>query len=312
MMFDRIRRQRALRVRARKALALVWLAAPFFVPLTAMNPAAQAEPAGKKADEVDTEHMFGFTEGSEIGEKGETELLSETTGRFGRLSGSYSQIASMLEAKYTLADRFRVSAAATLAYYDISGVSGLDDRRQALAQSISFTARYRLLDHQDAPFAFTLSAEPRWGFVDEMSGARADSVGAQFAMLADRELIPGRLFSAVNLLYEPERTRLRGRSEVSREATVGLGAALTALAVRGVFVGVDLRYLRQYEGLPLNRFAGQALYVGPTFYSTLGQRTLVSAAWETQIWGAEPNGSAALDLRHFDRHQAKLRLAVSF
>ena len=62
---------------------------------------------------VDTEHMFGFTEGSDIGEKGETELMSETTGHFGKLGGSYAQVGSMLEAKHTLAENFRVSAAAT-------------------------------------------------------------------------------------------------------------------------------------------------------------------------------------------------------
>lgn len=36
--------------------------------------------AGKRADktgEVDTEHMFGFTEGSDIGEAGEKELESD-------------------------------------------------------------------------------------------------------------------------------------------------------------------------------------------------------------------------------------------
>jgi hypothetical protein len=100
-----------------------------------------------------------------------------TTGHFGKFGGSYSQIASMIEAKYTLTDRFRVSGAATLAYYDVSGVPGMDDRRQVSVQSISFSARYRVLDHQQAPFALTLSAEPRRGFVDEWSGAPADEIG---------------------------------------------------------------------------------------------------------------------------------------
>src|SRR5215471_10527051 len=152
-----------------------------------------------------------------------------------------------IEAKYTLTDRFRVSAAATLAYYDISGVIGMDDRRQASVQSISFSARYRLLDHQRAPFALTLSAEPLRGFVDETTGAPADAIGATFAALADRELVPERLYGAFNLIYEPERTRLHGSGEVSRQAIVGFGAAATALMVHDVFVGVDVRYLRQYD-----------------------------------------------------------------
>jgi hypothetical protein len=91
-----------------------------------------------------------------------------------------------------------------------------------------------------------------------------------------------------------------------------VGAGLTALTAAGVFVGVDVRYFRQYDGLPLNTFAGQALYLGPTFYANLGPHALISAAWETQVWGTASGGSAGLDLVHFDRHQAKLRIAVMF
>jgi hypothetical protein len=150
---------------------------------------------------------------------------------------------------------------------------------------ISFSTRYRLLDHEQAPFALTLSAEPHRGFVDDWSGAPADEIGAVFAALADRELIPDRLFGAFNLTYEPERTRLHGSPEISREATFGASAAATARMVHGVFVGVDVRYFRRYEGLPFNSFAGQALYVGLTFYANLGPHALVSAEWATQAWG---------------------------
>lgn len=78
---------------------------------------AQAEPrrAAHGVGEVDTEHIFGFTEGSDIGAVGEKELETDSTGRFGRAGGSFSNIATALEAKYTLTERFRVSAAATVA-----------------------------------------------------------------------------------------------------------------------------------------------------------------------------------------------------
>jgi len=84
------------------------------------------------------------------------------------------------------------------------------------------------------------------------------------------------------------------------------------LTVHGFFVGVEARYFRQYEGFPLNNFAGQALYVGPTFYAKLGEHALISAAWNSQAWGSASGGSGAHDLVHFDRHQARMRLAVTF
>jgi hypothetical protein len=71
---------------------------------------AQAEPrtAAHGAGEVDTEHMFGFTEGSDIGARGEKELETDSTGRFGRATGSYNNIATAFEAKYTFTEYFRV------------------------------------------------------------------------------------------------------------------------------------------------------------------------------------------------------------
>jgi hypothetical protein len=71
------------------------------------------------------------------------------------------------------------------------------------------------------------------------------------------------------------------------------------------------RNLRHYKGLALNGFAGQALYIGPTFYAAFGERYFVSAAWSIQVWGAVPGSSGMLDLINFERHQAKLRLGVS-
>ena len=274
---------------------------------------ARGDP-GKRADktgEVDTEQMFGFTEGSDIGEVGEKELETDSTGRFGRSGGSYNNVAAALEAKYSFSDRFRLSADATVAYYDIAGVSGLDDRRQGALQSVSFDARYRLFDREHAPFGLTLSVAPHRGFGDEMSGEPADQYGAAIRLLADRELIPGRLFAAFNISYEPEQTRLRASGETLRESTLGVGAALAMQVMPNVFRGAEVRSLRHYDGLGLNDFAGQALYIGPTLYATFGQYFL-SAAWNVQVWGAVAGSSGALDLVNFERHLVKLRAGVTF
>ncbi len=289
-------------------LASMWLAALAAPGWASADDRKHADKAG----EVDTEHMFGFTEGSDIGEAGEKELEVDSTGRFRKLDGSYNNVATALEAKYSFSDRFRLSAVATVAYYDIAGVSEFDDRRQAALQSISFDARFRLFDREHAPFGLTLSVQPRRGFTDEMSGERGDQYGAEFRMLADRELIPGRLFAALNVSYEPEQTRLRASGETLRESMLGIGAALAMQVMPNVFIGAEARTLRHYEGLGLNSFAGQALYIGPTFYATFGQGYFLSAAWNVQVWGAVAGSSGALDLVNFERHQAKLRVGVVF
>ena len=275
---------------------------------------ARGDP-GKRADktgEVDTEHMFGFTEGSDIGEAGDKELEADSIGRFGKLGGSYNTVATTLEAKYNFSDRFRLSADATVAYYDISGVNAIDDRRQGTLQSISFDARFRLFDREHAPFGLTLSVEPRRGFADDMSGEPADQYGAQVRVIADRELIAGRLFAAFNVIYEPEQTRLRASGETLRESTLGVGAALAMQVMPNVFVGAEARNLRRYDGLGLDGFAGQALYIGPTLYATFGERYFISAARNVQVWGAVAGSSGALDLDNFERHHVKLRIGARF
>jgi hypothetical protein len=312
-MFLHRRRVYASGLRTASLRLLLGLASMWLAGLAAPGSAsADNHKHADKAAEVDTEHMFGFTEGSDIGEAGEKELETDSTGRFGKLDGSYNKVATVLEAKYSFSDRFRLSAVATVAYYDIAGVSGFDDRRQAALQSVSFDARFRLLDREHAPFGLTLSVELHRGFADEMGGERADQHGAEIRMLADRELIPGRLFAALNVSYEPEQTRLRDSGETLRESMLGIGAALAMQVMPNVFIGAEARSLRQYEGLGLNSFAGQALYIGPTFYATFGQGYFLSAAWNVQVWGAVAGSSGALDLVNFERHQAKLRVGVAF
>jgi len=313
-MFSHCWSVRALPLRKAPRGALSRAILPIVLAVLVATSSARGDP-GKRADktgEVDTEHMFGFTEGSDIGEAGEKELEADSTGRFGKFGGSYNNVATTLEAKYSFSDRFRLSAVATVAYYDITGVNAIDDRRQGALQSISFDARFRLFDREHAPFGLTLSVEPHRGFVDEMSGEPADQYGAEFRLLADRELIPGRLFAALNVGYEPEQTRLRGSAETLRESTLGIGAALAMQVMPNVFVGTEARNLRRYDGLGLNSFAGQALYIGPTFYATFGERYFVSAAWNVQVWGAVARTSGALDLDNFERHHVKLRIGARF
>jgi hypothetical protein len=305
---------RALPLRKAPLGALLRTMLLIMVSLLAATSSARGD-SGKRADksgEVDTEHMFGFTEGSDIGEAGEKELEADSTGRFGKLGGSYNTVATALEAKYSFSDRFRLSAVATVAYYEITGLNAIDDRRQGALQSVSFDARFRLFDREHAPFGLTLSVEPHRGFADEMSGEPADQYGAEFRVLADRELIPGRLFAALNVSYEPEQTRLRGSGETLRESMLGVGAALAMQVMPNVFIGAEARSLRHYDGLGLNGFAGQALYIGPTFYATFGERYFISAAWNVQVWGAVAGSSGALDLDNFERHHVKLRIGARF
>jgi hypothetical protein len=262
--------------------------------------------------EFDTEHLFGFVEGADIGAQGEKEFVNDSTLRAGKASGSYANVASEFEVKYTALSWFRLSGGGVLAYYDAVGVPGIDDAHRAGAQSAFFDVRLHLLDRDSAPVGLTLSIEPHWGFLDETSGIPNTHFGTETALLLDRELVPARLLGAVNLSFANDRTRLLAFDGVQQESTLAAGVALARQLMPGVWLGAEMRYLRNYEGAALNVFSGQALYLGPTVYAPLTKKLWASAAFEFQVWGGAVGVPGSLDLVDFERYQAKVRVGFNF
>src|SRR5262245_1895291 len=207
--------------------------------------------SAEAAEKTDSEHLFGFTEGSDIGSKGEREFKNENTLRTGKKAGSFAAGSSEAELKYTVSDNFRVSAGATLAYFDINGVPGLGDANRAAMQSAAFSARFRLLDRNRGPVGMTFSIEPHWGFVDETKGLRIGPFGTEAAMLMDRELIADRLLAALNMTFENDRVRAVATTATRHESVLGSGLALAAQTSSGLWLGGEVRYLRSYDGAVL-------------------------------------------------------------
>ncbi len=280
--------------------------------LTIAGIVASALGSNVLADQIDTEHLFGFTIGTDIGDVGEKEIEAGTTARLGKRSGSYTALAQTLSFEYTPARNLRLEVTAAGAYHGIVGVPGLDDRRQAAFDGLSFDARYRLLDRANAPFGLAINVEPHWGRVDETSGAPVDRHGVDLTLAADKELVPNRIVGAFNLLYTPEVSRSRIDGTWSRESTVGVATALMVQIRPGIFVGAEARYLRSYEGLGLDRFEGHALFFGPTVYAKLSARSWIALAWSAQVAGRSVDETGALDLVNFERHQATLKFGVTF
>ena len=80
----------------------------------------------------------------------------------------------------------------------------------------------------------------------------------------------------------------------------------------GFLIGGEARYLRKYEGLGLDVFGGHALFVGPTVFIKLSERSRLTAAWSFQVAGRSALIGGALDLIDFERHQARLVYGINF
>jgi hypothetical protein len=80
----------------------------------------------------------------------------------------------------------------------------------------------------------------------------------------------------------------------------------------GLLIGGETLYLRRYEGLGLDVFSGQALFVGPTVFVKLSEGSRLTAALSFQVTGRAAATAGSLDLIDFERYQARLIYGVNF
>ncbi len=270
------------------------------------------QPGLGRAEGIDTEHIYAFMIGTDVGELGEREFQSETAGRFGKQAGTYQAVGQQMELEFVPIKNFRIEVGTTLAAHNIESVPNFVDRTQANWQGASLDLRYRFLDRETAPFGLTLALESHGNRIDETSAARAQNYGTELTLALERELIPGRAVATLNLGYQPEWTRFAGVPTEEQDSTLAVAFGVMAQLRPGFLLGGEVRYFRRYDGIGLDELAGQALFVGPTAYFQLSERARLTANWSVQAWGRPAGSNAALDLVNFERHQAKLVFGVNF
>src|SRR5258705_9426755 len=248
------------------------------------------------AEGIDTEHIFGFMIGTDVGNPGEREFQSQTTGRFSKSGGRYRAVGQEFELEFVPAKDFRIEIGSAFAAHDIKGVPDFEDRRQLAWQGVSVDLRYRFLDRDTAPLGLTFALESHADRIDETTAAAVRNYGTSFTLAFDRELIPNVAVAAVNLIYQPEWTRLVGTGAAEQESTIGVALGVMTQLRPGVFLGAETRYLRRYEGIGLQVLAGEALFIGPTAHFQLSERSRLTASWSVQAWGRPVGPNAVLDL----------------
>ncbi len=272
-----------------------------------------------KKTETDSQDLFGFTIGSDIGDVGETELSLDTQLRAARRGGQYRVWSPTLALEYVPVDKFSFTGSIGFDSFHIRGVQGLDDRSSGGVNEIGAEFKYAVLTRKQDGIGLTLSAAPQLGFVEDDSGERGTRTAVELRLSADTELVPDRVFGALNITYEPEVFRFRSPVDsngdlrpAERDSTLGVAGALTFRLSDAVFAGGEVRYRRKYEGLAFRSFQGEAVFLGPTLYWQVAEKIGLSAAWNIQVAGHAKGQPGQLDLDDFDRHQARVKLKVSF
>jgi hypothetical protein len=276
---------------------------------------AQTESAPETFANVPGGDIFGFTSGTDVGERGDCGLAFEYSGRAGKADGSYWAGTLKTQFSATLADNFAVALSPFVTHHRIRGVTDLDDANQIRFDGFSGEASYRFIERSAGnPIAATVSMEPRWARVDGTSGGAVTAYSVEFKLFVDAVLIPGKLFAAINLNYAPATQKADADPTGAwiKSSSTNTSGALTYQVNERVFVGAELRYLTAFEGATLDHTVGEALFGGPTMLVKLTDSTALNVVWTPQMWGRGTTLDRQLDLDNFERHQFRLKLATSF
>ena len=264
--------------------------------------ADEAKTAAK--EELDTEHIFGFTEGAYIGEKGEKEIENTAVERFGKSRG-YSFFENETAFRSVIPDNIRFSFGTLLDGYAIQDGLGLSQRTEVGFDGVIGEVRWQPLERsKSSPLDLTLSFSPEWRRVDDATGEEANTYSGQVAILAVAAIDPDKLFVGFNFIYEPSLTRVSDGWQNDSSLEVSLAASY-AIAPN-IFAGAEVRHL---NGSEQGLFSSHAFYIGPSLYAKLSETFAVKVTWSEQVPDG-PNGR--LDLENFERHQALLLLVKTF
>jgi hypothetical protein len=278
-------------------------------------------------------YFFGFSDPTDAGDPCTSEFTFESLVHAGKRDGRYVQSANGAEVAYTVATDVAVAVSVyglsarwsdvtvlreTLA--DAGDGAAVNGLKRLAFDGISGELFVRVLSRSPGqPLAATVSVKPRWSRMDNITGYRAEGYGAELRLLLDAVLAE-RLFAAVNVNYVlgTQRFDIANAPWVNGSGT-SVSAALTTLAygaeeqfIETVFVGIEARYKSLFDGLALNRERGSAFFFGPTLAIGFPGERIISFAWSPQITGRARPASApgALDLDNFERHEARMKLAV--
>ncbi len=283
------------------------IAAVGLVACLVVTPSAMAQEADGLGD------VFGQSSPSDTLGKGEREIASEVGGRFGRADGTYRVLDGKTQLGFGIVDGFSVTPGLLTTTASIEDVSGLENHRGLTVDGLALELKGLLLDRNKGGLGLAILAEPFVVWTDGETGNDVHGRGVEVRVAADWALVPKTLYANVNAAYGLSRVTDDGVTSEGSEVLVS--GALAYRVTDTVFLGAELRYARAYEGLGLERLQGEAVYLGPTLFWQPDPKIAITATWSPQVWGRDvggADGDNGLDLMNFERHQAKLKVAVPF
>lgn len=261
-------------------------------PGAASGAASPGESRQRTNIDIDSDSLFGFTEGADTGDAGEQEVSKEFTFRRRMGVAGYDAIQSFLKYEYSARDDLKLGIGLGVDYYRLSDVqfSTDDDAaapflpRRSLVAIFSGEVKYRILERGPNPIGLSISFEPEWRRAVSGRGFDTSLLQFQTKLMADAALIPERLLVAANISWEPQVT-WPSSGGTERDTNVEASAALSVRVRDKVFLGGEIRYLSSFAGLSFQKAPDYGIFIGPTMYAKLSGQAYLAAAWSTRVGG---------------------------
>ncbi|MCJ2131338.1 hypothetical protein [Methylobacterium sp. E-045] len=283
----------------------------------------EADKSDKKNDkkDVDTEHLFGFTEGADAGEKGQQEVVVDTITRLskrrdGSGSSTYRVIDTRLAYQFNPIDKLSIEFSAFGTLRRQRNIVDLDDKSYGTFDGVSMDVKYQFLKgSKEQPLGLALEVRPRFTRVLPVEGNGADIFDIESILQLDVQVVPDKLWYGSNISFEPAAGRQRGGGPGYRSSTFLWSNALVGRIGENTYFGPEVRYLRGYEGIFLNQLESEALTVGPALHHRFTEKIWLTVAYAGQVWGRDTDptlAGRALGLNQFERHNVRVKFGMEF
>lgn len=279
-------------------------------PVTPVS-AACKETKGLPAD------AFGFASGSDVADLGAWGVGLDNSYVAGYRGGRGYGYSSTLQVSGSFIPCLEVGPYVFVSGGGFKPYGGLNATGTVLGGGIEM--KYKLMGRATNGFGLTLAVNPNFGGYDGRNyfNGSSSAFGNSFRLLADAELVKGKLYGALNIeLFQSAFANNNGpiMGPQPNTSQFNVRGALSYAATDALFVGAEASYQVQKTGMWGNgNFRAAAAYVGPTFLWAINDKWTLNGTWAYQVAGTDKAGPGRhLGTSVMPLNQARLKLGYAF
>ena len=249
---------------------------------------------------------FGFTTGSDVADPGSFGPSLTYGGGFGTRGGRLNSHGAQLQGSYGLLPCLEVGPY-LLGNTTQASFGGVSADSNSIGAGIE--TKYKILGRDMHGIGLTVVIDPSVNRTDPEGAGRFTTYNTGLRLFADKTLVPGKFYAALNLSHDLTWT---GPDPYLRSSTFTVGGSLAWQVLDGVYLSAEVRHQRAYDTLGFSKEAGYATFAGPGVFWQATKQFAISAAYNIQVAGKAKGQPGDLDLTNFSQHLVKVKAAYSF